>query len=375
MKLYLLAATYIIASFGLTASADESARIGAIYAMSGNVAQYGNWAFRGAQLAQFESEYPLQLLLEDSGGEGAKGVSAYQKLRAVDHVSVVSTLISSVALAVKPLAARDKIVQMDISATAPSYGTTDGYQFRTGINALQLATASADYIANVRGLPQVGCFYIENEFGQGMFDVFRMSFSGKIPAMQTFRPGDTDFRTQILKLKSSGVPAVWLVGHARESGLIIAQARQLGYHVPFISDVYSIETPDFLAGIKDPGDLTYLAPKFDPKSSEPAVRGFVEKYHAKFGETPTVYAAQAYDGLLAIGKALKKCGGPVPDCMPIELRKVDFPGASGQIKFDSDGNVKKKLEIKIVANGQFVTKSEYNNKMEPTTGAARRGSS
>lgn len=358
MKYFLLLATFIVASSDLNAHAEEPARIGAIYAMSGNVAQYGNWASRGAQLAEVDSEYPLQLLLEDSGGEGAKGVSAYQKLRAVDHVPIVSTLISSVALAVKPLAARDKILQMDISATAPSYGTRDGYQFRTGVNASQLATASADYIADVRGLTQVGCLYIENEFGQGMYDVFNKSFSGKISSTQTFRPGDTDFRTQILKLKSSGAPVVWLVGHARESGLIVAQARQLGYDVPFISDVYSIETPAFFEGVKDPGDLTYLAPKFDPKSPEPAVKAFVEKYHAKFGETPTVYAAQAYDGLIAVGKALKKCGGPVPDCIPTELRKVDFPGASGQIKFDNDGNVTKKLEVKTASNGQFLAKSE-----------------
>lgn len=348
--------------FTAVADAENTpVKVGAIYSMSGSVAKYGKWAANGARLAASKAEYPVEIVLEDSAGEGSKGVSAYQKLRSIDQVAVVSTLISSVALAVKPLAAQQEVVQIDISATAPSYSEPNGFQFRTGINAEQLAASAAHYIRSTRGISTVGCLHIENAFGEGMYRVFEQKFDGEISIVETFRKGDSDFRPALLKLKKAKVPAIWLVGHARESGLILQQARQLGMTLPFISDVYSIETPDFLEGTQNPGDLVYLAPSFDPDSSTAEVKEFVELYKKQYDEEPTVYAAQAYDAILSLGKALKRCNGPKKDCLPRELRKLNFTGASGNINFDVNGNVHKDLEIKFVSNGHFLTKSEFNH--------------
>ena len=363
----------LVACFSVhTASAEEPVKLGAIYSMSGTVAQYGTWASNGAQLAVEDADYPIELIVEDSAGEATKAISAYQKLRTIDRVPIVSTMISTVALAVKPRATRDNVIQIDVSATAPGYSSPDGYQFRTGIHASQLATAAADYVGKQRAFQEIGCLYIENEFGQGMYNVFEQTYSGTIAVSETFRSGDSDFRTQLLKLKQAKVRAIWLVGSARESGLLVAQARQLGLDVPFFSDVYSIETPAFFAGVHDPGEIYYLAPRFDANSPAKSTKDFVRKYKATFGETPTAYAAQAYDAVIAMAKALQKCEGPNTTCLLRALRQLDFEGASGKINFDSSGDVFKELEIKKPVAGKFVSHAEYTNRMERTSSVTGR---
>ncbi len=49
----------------------------------------------------------------------------------------------------------------------------------------------------------------------------------------------------------------------------------------------------------------------------------------------TNFAAQAYDGLVSLFKAMKNCSYADTECVRNELTKLDFEGASGRIKFDT----------------------------------------
>ena len=81
---------------------------------------------------------------------------------------------------------------------------------------------------------------------------------------------------------------------------------------------------------------------------------FIAKYKQKYGEEPTIFAAQSYDGLVALAKAMKNCQPDDTDCVRKELMKLDFEGASGRIKFDLNGDVQKPVELKIIRNQTYV---------------------
>ena len=344
------------------ASAEETIVIGADIGLTGNVAQYGEWATRGIAIAVEEinntggiAARKLEVRFEDSAGNPSKAVTAYHKLRDVDAIQFLLTYQSSIALAVAPLSNRDKVVQMDFSATSPLYSSSNDFTFRTGIVASQLAEDAARELSEKQKVGTVGCMYIENEFGEGMYRVFREKFPGQIVAAESFRAEEADYRPQLLKLKASKVKNIWLVGHLRESGLIVRQAEELGMDVKFFSDSYSVQGADFLkvAGTASEG-VTFIAPRFDPDGKNSTLKSFVARYRATHQEDPTYFSAQAYDAVRAFSEALAQCEKSDALCVKDRLYQIDFEGASGRIKFDINGDVVKETAVMQVRDGKFI---------------------
>lgn len=336
--------------------------IGTDFALSGNMARYGTWAANGAALAADELNeqggvqgHQLRLSYEDNKGETALAVAAYQKLRSLTKTKYVLTFLSSVALAVSPLANKDRVIQMDVSATTPRYSTPDDYTFRTAVSASGLAAYAAEAIFTQLQITRLGVLYIEAEFGQGMADAFCAHYRGEIALRDSFPREGTDFRVQLLKVKKAGVDNVWFVGHLYESGILLRQAKELGLKVQFFTDMYSVEGPEFLETAKDAANgVIYFSVSFDAANRDPAVAAFVRHYRERFGETPTYFAAQAYDGVYALARGLNSCPLQDTNCVRQSLNTVSFAGASGQITFDRFGDVKKEFSIKMVKNKQFV---------------------
>lgn len=341
----------------------SSLKIGVDFPLTGNAAKYGEWGRNAITIAVEEANStggvngsPVQAVFEDNQGQPASAVSAYQKMKSIDGINVVMTLISSIALAVQKPANQDKIIQMDISATTPLYSTANDYSFRTGIVATQLAKESAGVLMDQFKAKNVAILSINNDFGKGMIDVFKSSFTGKIVSEQTFNQDGTDFRTQLSNLKSrTDTDYIFLVGHFKEAGLLVKQARELGIDTLIISDVYSVEGPDFLENAgKSAEGLVYLGVKFDVNDTSPAVSKFVGAYKTKYKDDPTIYAAQTYDGTVALIEAYRTCKSIDNECVKEQLMSLDFQGASGRIKFDTNGDVVKQVELKTIKDGKFV---------------------
>jgi len=340
--------------------------IGAIFALTGNAASYGEWAKNAIDLAieDINTEggvngQPIAVRYEDNEGQAAKAVSAYQKLTAIDGVRYVMTFQSSIALAIAPLANADKILQMDVSATTPNYSTPDDFTFRTGIVANQLAVEAARYLEQSPGTGKVAILYINNDFGSGMRDIFRKSYSGEVVAEETFAQDSFDFRTPLAKVHAAKPDTVFLVSHLKEAGTLVKQASNLGITANFFSDVYAIEGPDFLAAAGDTANgVRYLAPRFDISDAKPEIATFVTKYREEYTEDPNAFAAQAYDGIIALLYAMEGCEYEDTECVRKNLYKLEFEGTSGRISFDINGDTQKPVQLKMVQNGLFVTEPQ-----------------
>lgn len=340
------------------AAAQEAVPVGADFGLTGSVARYGEWARRGVELALNDSNRTaakhLNVIFEDNLGETTKAVSAYYKLRDQDKVQAVLTYLSNIALAVSPLANRDRIVQMDVSANAPSYSSPDDYTFRTGVVATELVAALAALLNDKLHVPEAGILFIENAQGYEMTAAFTNAFRGTIKASVPFQPQGADYKAELLRLRSSNVHDVFLVAHLEEAGVIVRQARQLGLPFRFFSTVYSIEGPEFLAGAAGAADgVLYVAPRFSA-DRDGAPKQFADVYRSRFNEEATYFAAQAYDGVVALHRAAAACPSPVrADCLKQQLYTLDFEGASGRVKFDRNGDVHKEIVLKTVVNGKF----------------------
>ena len=91
-------------------------------------------------------------------------------------------------------------------------------------------------------------------------------------------------------------------------------------------------------------------------ADEPSIaHKFALEYERRFAEAPTFFAAQSFDGLLALAEAMRACPQVSSQCVRGKLGEISVEGASGPVRFDVNGDVKgKPLCFKRVSGGRFI---------------------
>lgn len=338
----------------------ETVMVGYIGALTGDGSQYGEWSSNGLKAAAEEinqrggiNNKKIEAVFEDHRGNPQDAVNSYHRLM-FDNIKIILIGWSSPTLAVAPLANQNKVILVSYSATTPLYSSKNDYTFRTGINANQFAKEEAEFIFNELSKTKVAIIYINNDFGLGMRNVFSETFQnlgGKIAFEDNFEQNTKDFRSLITKAGNSDHEVIFLVGHLTENGLLVKQMHELGFNKQIVTDVYSVEGSDFIEETDNASSgIIYAAPFFN-EGSKPE---FISMYRKMFNDEPNYYAAQAYDALMVVAKAMESCGEDT-DCIKDELFKTDgFQGASGILTFDEYGDVIKPIQFKTIKNSQFV---------------------
>ena len=103
---------------------------------------------------------------------------------------------------------------------------------------------------------------------------------------------------------------------------------------------------------------------FDVSSDLEPVKGFVAGYEARYGSKPDFYAAHGYDSMLVLGEALKNWDG-----IPMDLWRGfaginSFPGVTGSIQFNEQGDVQKYPRVFRFQDGIPVDFEQYLEKRE-----------
>lgn len=347
---------------------NSTVRVGGLLPLSGDAAVWGVSMKEGIDLATEEinsnrgTKPKIEMHYEDDRGLPKDGVAAAQKLISVDKVKgLVGVANSSVALAIIPIIDANNIVFVSGGASSPKLSGASKYFFRTWPSDLAEAIAMARYAKQKLNLSRIAILYINNEYGIGLRDPFKRQFEsmgGSIVSQETFAQEATDFRTQLVSIRSSNPEAAYLVGNPREMARCLKQARELGLKNQFLS-VSGLVDPEVIniAGTAAEGVILTDA-SFDPASQNPETQKFISRYKQKYGKDPGMLAVTGYDALRVFVHAFDETGGD-PTAMVASLRGLKgFPGAAGAISFDDKGDVSRPVRISTIKDGKFVTK-EY----------------
>ena len=179
----------------------------------------------------------------------------------------------------------------------------------------------------------------------------------------TFSSDDnSDFSVQLAGAKAAGADLVFLPIYYTPASLILAQAKSIDYAPTF----FGCDGIDGILTLK--GFDTSLAEgfmlmtPFNPWSEDEKVSAFVKKYQEKYNETPTQFAADAYDCVYAL-RDLCANGSITPDMSGADICEALIPEISGdftfdgltgkQMKWNKNGEVSKDPIICVIENGQY----------------------
>jgi len=138
---------------------------------------------------------------------------------------------------------------------------------------------------------------------------------------------------------------IFVPGYYTDVANIAIQARKLGINVPLLGgDGWDSEKTLEIGGSAVEG--YYFSTHYAADSDSPKVQDFVQRYKAKYNETPDAMAALGYDtaGILAdaLGRAGATDGAKLRDAI---ASTKDYEGVTGKITIDNERNARKPIVI------------------------------
>ena len=93
---------------------------------------------------------------------------------------------------------------------------------------------------------------------------------------------------------------------------------------------------------------------FFADSDDPEIQAYVKQYTDVYGSAPSALTSQAYDSVGMLLTAIEDAGTTESAKVKDALYNVDYPGVTGQTKFDSNGDVDKEFVKVTIEDGKFV---------------------
>lgn len=330
--------------------------------MSGNVAKPGNDIRNAIELARGDNSKKVNIIYEDSECNPTKAVSAYSKLVEVDKVKVViGALCSQSTLAIAPLAEKDKTILITPASAAESISKAGDYIFRNHTKDSDEAKKLAEFAIS-HNFNKVAIMYAADNDAMVqrkgyLADEFKR-LNGEVALTISFLSDSRNFHTELTKIKNKeAVDAIFaLAPNPAVASRIVKQSSELGINKQIFGDKSWVSS-DFLNSVGNLAEGIIFAEAEFKRTYSPE---FWDRYKVKFGEEPPSWAAQAYDTFNLLTEIIfdNNCGLDT-DCIKSKLYQVsNYPGVSGNITFDSNGDVIKEMSIKTIKNGQFVPYEE-----------------
>ncbi len=361
-----LLALALAAAVSGSASAEETIKIGEYASLTGKEAAFGQSSHKGTVLAVEELNQrggvlgrKIELVTDDNQSKQGESATIVKKLIFREKViGILGEVASMRSLEAAPLCQAYKTPMISPSSTNPKVTEIGSYIFRVCFIDPFQGTVMAKFAKDTLKIHRVAVLTsVSSAYSVGLAKYFKQRFAadgGEIAIEQKFTEGDKDFNAQLTAIKAAGVEGIFVPGYYTEAALICRQARELDMKIPlFGGDGW--EAPDLIKIGGEAVEGCYYSTHYSPQVDTPAVKGFVERFKARFGgETPDAMAALGYDSAGVMVDAIRRAGttdGPaVRDAL---AATSGFEGVTGTTTMDKDRNASKAAVVIMVKDGQF----------------------
>lgn len=190
---------------------------------------------------------------------------------------------------------------------------------------------------------------------------FKSSFTsmgGKISLEDQFVSGDTDFSSQIAKLKavSPAADAIFVSASPEDAPLLVKQIRASGVDIPILSgDGFDCNISE---AIKDDKIATniYFTTRDYMGENRPEVSAFIAAYEKEYGHKPeNAFAALGFDAMNMIADSIGRAGSTEKDKVADALaHTTGFKGVTGEISYRTPlSPPAKPIEIVEIKDGKY----------------------
>lgn len=340
---------------------DETIRIGVVGPLSGVLARFGEWTFRGADIAAEEINMQggiggkqIELIVEDDQCSGTKAVSAVQKIQDVDKAHLILSFCTITSSAIAPVT-KDTSLVLAPTFKLPQLVEKDFPHYIALQPSMYFEVSKLFEYIESQNFKTIGVLYTTNDFWTAYKDALIQIAEERGVEIVAVEEADflaTDFRTQLSKLAASDPDVIFGGLNPGPLGTMMRQTSELLIEAPVVS-VWATQAPDLLDTAGDTADGIVYTYYYE--------NGFTEEndiyrdiYVSRYREEPELISASAYDILYIFKHVVEVCGEEDIECMIQEIEHIEnFEGASGILTFENGSTIKDTF-FKTVQGGEFV---------------------
>ncbi len=368
LKHTLVAAVAVAALSAGTAVAQDDIMVAGVGPLTGSEATFGEQLKRGATLAVDNINAKggllgkkIKITFEDDACDPKQAVAAANKVVGAKVVAVFGHYCSSSSIPASAVYQQaGNIIQISPASTNPRFtdeAATKKWRhvFRTvGRDDLQGTVAGRWLAANFKG-KKIAIIHDKSTYGEGLAKETKKALNAagvKEAVYDSYTKGDKDFAPVLSKLKAAGVDVIYVGGYDTEAGLMLRQAKDMGYNVPFISgDAQATDNVWKIAGDAAKNLRFTFNPDYrkNPAAKEVVAQFAAAKYDPE-GYTLTAYAAvEVWAQAVAKAKSVKMAD------VAKNIHNQTFKTVIGTLNYDNKGDLKNAEYVWFTFdNGKYV---------------------
>jgi len=359
------------------AAAPADIKIGAVVSLTGAGSNVGKHMKQSAELAvseinakggvfvqAYNKKLPVTLIVADDETKPDSAVKVVTKLASEDHADLlVGGYSSAVTIATQGVVAENKIPYVVTGASSPDVtrkaGVDTSYMFHfcpTTAMYGQYTTQFMDQVIRPAinekfGFPdnrtmRLALLYQDSAYGKGVLagvtdTIVANNLNIQIVANQSFKLGETDFRTALTAIKAAKPDVIYAAAFPAEQTQIDVQARRDVNLNTIILAVETNDNPDYYKGIGQFGEYSIIESRFSPYATPqspvaPADVKFKADYQAKYGSFPDMMGTSTYEGVYIAAQAIQNAGTLDKTAVRDALASLSMPEIVEAIK---DGTI------------------------------------
>ncbi|MEK6946846.1 MAG: ABC transporter substrate-binding protein [Nanoarchaeota archaeon] len=348
------------------AQSQGTYKIGVMLPLTGDAAAYGLPIQKSIKIALDEVNAKggvngrmLEPVYEDSKCNPKDGNAAAQKLVNVDKVKVIiGGVCSGETMGAAPITEANKVILISPSATSPDITKVGDFVFRVAPSDAYAGTVAAQYAYNELNAKKAAIIAETTDYTQGLAKVFMEQFTklgGEVAVDEMYNPEDTDFRTQVAKVKAANSDVIYILPQAPAKGiLLIKQLKEAGVTTQLLTAEVLIGRNIVAENGADMEGIIGIEQKFDEKNPKAASLLVKYKQQAKEDAPFPGYMSGAYDIVYLLSDAIAKNGYDSEKIRDYLYNVEDYDGAVGKITLDENGDPTMEYSILQVKNGVLV---------------------
>ena len=307
----------------------------------------------------------VRLVLRDDGfdWEKAKGI-AMEFADNPDVSAVLGYYDDSEAIKASTIYESSRLLHVIIGANNTTMTTTGfNYIVRTILSSDKIARSLARMSID-RGHRKVALIWEEGGYGEDLayqYEVSLDAMDAPLVYQWSYARERADFRLPVSELRGVDADLILFAGLEPLAGDFLRMTRAVGIKTEILG-AFS-DTPEMRRRAGRALEGAMLFDFYDVNSASPENQAFVRKFRARYGRPPDTWAAQGYDALHILAKAVKATGSVNPLDLAYSIRYMQrWEGANGSYKFDGTGELEDKpLFLDVYRNG----KSEIIGESQP----------
>lgn len=325
---------------------EKPVKVGVICGETSFLAFHGKWAKYGVMMAEEEINekggvlgQPIEVVWRPSHCKADAALREARSLVFEEKVDfLMGCIITSTATVVHEFAEENKILFLN-AAASQFFRTTafHPYYFTTSQGSTIHARGLVHYIKG-KGFQTLWFVAPDYAYGHDAVASSKTILAEIAPEIEVIGEswpplGEKDFGPYISEISRAEPDIIfsWIFGG--DQGAFLKQAGDFGLFekMQYLADLapeslrpYGLEAPEGLLGSSF---YEFLLP------DTPENKAYAEKFNTKYGDYPTAYATQFYDGLHMLALAIEEAGTIETEAVIDALEKVHYKSPMGELYY------------------------------------------